>query len=82
MQYDVCHFLKDKSQVIVKFITTSDRNSVWTQRSRLKGSDFFVGQDLPASIQKQQDQFYTILKEAINYLNIKITFQLNQQNFQ
>ena len=42
MQYDVCHFLKDKRQIIVKFNTTSDRDSVWTQISRLiKGLTLF-----------------------------------------
>ena len=57
MQYDVCH-LEDKRQIIVRFNTTSDPDRVWTQRSRLKGSYFFVGQDLSASIKTTGSVIY------------------------
>ena len=37
---------------------------VWTNRSFLKGSSFYVSEDLPASLQKEHNQLFIISKEA------------------
>ena len=64
LTYGVFHFLKDKRQIIVQLKNTCDRDRVWTNRSFLKGSSFYVSEDLPASLQKKHNQPLIVAKEA------------------
>ena len=74
MTYDVCHFLRDKKQIIIKFKTTGERDSVWTQRSKLKGSSFFVGLDLPTSMQRQHSQLFMIYHFIKNHFYVRYDY--------
>ena len=62
--YDICHFLRDKRQLIVKFKNVRDRDLVWSKRRNLKNSSIFFNEDLPAHIQKQYSTLLIISKEA------------------
>lgn len=64
MEYETTHFLRDKKQVIIKFKSVTDRDIVWSNRSELKNSLYFVSEDLPAVMQHQHNKLLIIAKEA------------------
>ena len=64
MEYETSHFLKDKKQVINKFKGVTDRDIVWSKRSQLKNSLYFISENLPAIIQYQHNTLLIIAKKA------------------
>ena len=58
---DICHFLRDRIQIIAKFHSVKGREIVWCKRRNLENSSVFVNEDLPA--QRQYNTLNIISRE-------------------
>lgn len=75
---DKLHYLRSEKQIIVRFKTLSDRDIVWSKRSNLKQSGFYVCEDLPSKLQKQRNILYSICKSARSFDEFKdVSLQTN-----
>ena len=49
---------------IVRFANSFDRERIWSKRRELKGSDVWLNEDFPATVEANHKRLYPILKQA------------------
>ena len=59
-----CHYLREQKQIIVRFQWFADRERVWTNRYKLKNTNFYVSEDFPQAIESQRKLLYPVFKAA------------------
>ena len=59
-----CHYLYGNKQIIVRFQWYSDREKIWKNGYKLKGSNFYVAEDYPPAIDHQRKQMFPIFNAA------------------
>ena len=59
-----CHYLRDQKQIIIRFQWYSDRERIWKNRYKLKGTSYYVAEDFPREIEAQRKQLYPVMKAA------------------
>ena len=59
-----CHCLNGNRKIIVRFQRYSDRERIWKNRYRLKGTNFYIAVDLPIVVEQQRKQLFPVLKAA------------------
>ena len=59
-----CHYLNDNKQIIVRFQLYSDRERIWTNRYKLKNTNYYIAEDFPPAIISQRRQLYPVFKAA------------------
>ena len=59
-----CHYLNGNRQIIVRFQWYSDREKIWKNRYKLKGSNFYVAADYPPAIDHQRRQMFPVFNAA------------------
>ena len=68
MIFQRCHRLRKttsaNADIIGRFSWYGDRESVWNNRSMLKGSDIYINEDFPEEMEKRRTRLYPILKAA------------------
>ena len=68
MIFQRCHRLRKttsaNADIIVRFSWYGDRESVWNNRSMLKGSDIYINEDFPEEMEKRRTRLYPIVKAA------------------
>ena len=80
INFERCHFLQNKKQIIVKFRFLSDRDLIWRNRRYLANSPFYVSEDLPAQIQNEHRILYPIARVArsLPQFNRKVSLNANK----
>ena len=64
IQFQRCHYLNDKKQIIARFQHYTDRERVWLNRYKLKNTTFYIAEDFPSAIISKRRQLYPIYKAA------------------
>ena len=57
-------FSKKPRTLIFKFHYFQDREQVWSSKTKLKNSDYWLSEDFPAEIKKRRSVLYPVLKKA------------------
>ena len=73
-----CLYLNGNKQIIVRLLWYSDRKKkIWTNRYKLKGSNFYVAEDCPPAIDHQRRQMFSIFNAAkqLPEYNRKVTMR-------
>ena len=75
-----CHYLYGNKQIIVRFQWYSDREKIWKNRYKLKGSNFYVAEDYPPAIDHQRKQMFPVFNAAkqLPEYNRKVTMRGNK----
>ena len=75
-----CHYLNGNRQIIVRFQWYSDRERIWKNRYRLKGTNFYIAEDFPIVVEQQRKQLFPVLKAAkqLPEYNKKVTMRGNK----
>ena len=59
-----CHYLNNDRKVIVRFQLYTDRERVWTNRYKLKNTNYYIAEDFPPAVISQRRQLYLVFKAA------------------
>ena len=59
-----CHYLNDNKQIIVRFQLYTDRERIWTNRYKLKNTNYYIAEDFPPAVISQRRQLYPVFKAA------------------
>lgn len=73
IEFQRCHRLGPKlrnansgREIIVRFLRYSDREKIWSRRSKLKGTPIVLKEDFPPEIDQRRARLYPICKAARN----------------
>jgi ribA/ribD-fused uncharacterized protein len=71
MEFQRCHRLGSPSDkisrdIIVRFLCFQDREYVWSNKYKLKGTNFVLKEDFPAEVEQRRSTLYPIMKAAKN----------------
>ena len=71
IEFQRCHRMGPKPangsqtrDIIVRFIRYGDREHVWNQRNKLRGSGVFINEDFPPEIEGRRKRLYPVYKAA------------------
>ena len=63
-----CHYLNDNKQITVRFQLYTDRERIWTNRYKLKNTNYYIAEDFPPAVISQRRQLYPVFKAAKSLL--------------
>lgn len=64
IQFERCHYLENRREIIARFSSFRDRERVWGKRFNLKGSQLYVAENFPRSILAERKQLYPVFNAA------------------
>lgn len=78
IQFVRCHYVEEKSKIIVRFQFYADRERVWKGRFNLKNHEnraYYVSEDFPRAIVAERKQLYPVFRAAkqLPVYNNKVT---------
>ena len=59
-----CHYINGQNQIIVRLQWYSDRDQIWKNRYKLKGTNIYIAEDFPSAIDHQRKQMFPVMKAA------------------